>query len=121
MKLYLPHREATLDTSLGFTERNEEIYKLLEESTGLQDNENDIMSVEEYFRFTWDKQPTKISLDVIGYYLTKNNAEGEDRDVLSNGKQKEMIKGSNRHTTFSGMGYDNQVAIGVVDTDDYCG
>lgn len=119
MKLYLPHREANLDTSLAFSDRNDIIYKLLNESTGLHDNENDVMTVEDYFRFTWNKQPTKVSMDIISYYLTKNNTEeNEDKEVLSNVKQKEMLKGSKRHTTFSGMGYDNQVAVGLVDIDD---
>lgn len=115
MKLYLPHREVTLDTNLPFEERNKKIYDLLDEKIVFHEQE---MTVEEYFRITWDKKHSKVSMDIIGYYLTKNNTEGEDREVLSNGRKKEMTRGSQRHTTFSGMGYDNQVAIGLVDIDD---
>jgi hypothetical protein len=115
MKLYLPHREVNLDASLSFDERNKVIYKLLEEEIEFHE---EIMTVEEYFRYTWNKQPSKISMDIIGYYLTKNNAEGEDRDVLSVKKEKEIRKGSKRHTTFSGMGQDNQVKVGLIDLED---
>lgn len=115
MKLYLPHKEVTLDTSLSFPERNKFVSDLLNEELEFHE-EN--MTTEEYFRVTWEKQHTKVCLDVIGYYLTKNNFDGEDREVLSNAQQKEMREGSKRHTTFSGMGYDNQVAIGLIDIDD---
>lgn len=116
MKLFLPHREVTLDTNLPFMERNEVIHNLLKENMTFQEI---TMSVEEYFRYTWDKETSKVSMDIIGYYLTKNNSQGEDREVVSNGKMKEMRKGSKRHTTFSGMGYDNQVSLGLIDEDDY--
>lgn len=115
MKLYLPHREVDLDVNLSFTERNEKIFEILAEEIVFHE---ETMSVEEYFRYTWEKEPSKVSMDIIGYYLTKNNYEGEDREVLSNKKQKEIRKGSKRHTTFSGMGYDNQVAVGLVDIED---
>lgn len=115
MKLYLPHREVTLDTSLPFPERNNEIYRILDEEIEFQALK---MSVEEYFRLTWDKPHTKVSLDIIGYYLTKGNFGGEDREILSNVKQKEMRKGSKRHTTFSAMSYENQMSIGIKDFDD---
>lgn len=115
MKLYLPHREVDLDTTLSFDGRNEVIFGILAEEIVFHEQ---TMTVEEYFRYTWEKQPSKISMDIIGYYLTKNNFEGEDREVLSNKKQKEIRKGSKRHTTFSGMGYDNQVAVGLIDIDD---
>ena len=55
-------------------------------------------------------------MDIIGYFLTKENKK--DLEVLSNTKQKEMINGSKRHTTFSGMGYDNQVKVGLIDIED---
>lgn len=115
MKLYLPHRTVDLNTDLPFKERNTVIHELLEEEMSFQD---ETMTVEEYFRHTWNKEPTKVSMDIIGYYLTKNNYEGEDREILSNGKQKEMRKGSKRHTTFTGMGVDSQVALGLADIDD---
>lgn len=116
MKLYLPHREADLSVSLGYNERNELIHSILEEKL---DFHEEVMSVEEYLRRTWNRDSSKVLMDIIGYYLTKNNFEGEDREVLSNGKVKEMKKGSKRMTAFSGMGLDNQVGFGVVDADDY--
>lgn len=115
MKLFLPHREVVLDANLGFAERNEIINQLLQEVIEFHEQK---MTVEDYFRYTWNKSPTKMSMDIIGYYLTKNNIDGEDRDVLSKGQQKEMLKGSKRHTTFSGMGYDNQVKVGLIDIED---
>lgn len=123
MKLYLPHREVTLDTSLPYPQRKEAIEKILGESTNLEDRDFDLMTVEDYFRFTWDEPTTKVLMDIIGYYLTKNNTEeeGEDKEVLSNKKQKEIRKGSKRHTTFSGLPNEVQTSMGLKDDkqDDY--
>ena len=115
MKITLPHREVRLDTSLPFDERNKEINTILSEVIEFH---AESMTVEEYFRYTWNKANTKVCMDIIGYYLTKGNAEGEDREVISNKKMIEMVKGSTRHTTFSGMGYENQVAYGLVDIEE---
>lgn len=116
MKLYLPHKEVKLDTQLSYEDRNEAVYKILEEEIEFH---SESMTVEEYLRMTWNKEHTKVLMDVIGYYLTKNNFEGEDREVLSNQKQKEIRLGSKRHVTFSGLDYDNQMNIGIIDPDDY--
>lgn len=116
MKLYLPHREVNLDTNLNFEDRNRKVFEVLEEEIEFHSEK---MTVEEYFRRTWDKPQTKVCLDVIGYFLTKNNTTGEDREVLSNKKQKEIRKGSKRHITFSGLGYEDQVSIGILDEDDF--
>lgn len=112
MKLKLPHKTYDLDMALSVEDRMIVINELLREKIEFH---AETMTVEEYFRYTWDKSNSKICMDIIGYYLTK-----EDRklEVLSNDKQKEMLKGSKRHTTFSGMGYDNQVAVGLIDIDD---
>jgi hypothetical protein len=136
MKLHLPHREVNLDSNLSYEDRNKVIFALLEETIEFHEQ---TMTVESYFRYTWNKQPTKVSMDIIGYYLTKNNMNEaeleeiedeneketnnsnnnkEDRWVISNKKQKEMRKGSKRHTTFSGMGYENQVKVGLIEADD---
>lgn len=136
MKLHLPHREVNLDSNLPHEERNQVIFDLLEETIEFHEQ---TMTVEDYFRYTWNKQPTKVSMDIIGYYLTKNNMNEaeleeiedeneqetnnsnnnkEDRWVISNKKQKEMRKGSKRHTTFSGMGYENQVKVGLIEVDE---
>lgn len=112
MKLKLTHKTYNLDMDLPLEDRIPVINKILNEKIEFHE---EIMSVEEYFRHTWNKQNTKISLDIIGYYLTK---EDRNLDVLSVKKQLEMHNGSKRHTTFSGMGYDNQVAVGLIDIDD---
>lgn len=113
MKLKLPNKDYELDMSVSIEERLITINNILETSISFHELD---MSIEEYFRVTWDKPNTKVCLDIIGYYLTKEN---RNLSVLSNVKQKEMIKGSKRHTTFSGMGYDNQVAIGLIDIDEH--
>lgn len=115
MKLQLPHRDVNLDSQLPFQERNSFIRKLLEEKIEFH---NETMTVEEYFRYTWTKSTTKTCMDIIGYYLTKGNTEGEDREVMSHKKAEEMRKGSKRHTTFSSMDYNRQVEFGLIDTDD---
>lgn len=118
MKLLLSHREVNLSSELDFDERKTFIEELLNEPTGLQDNENDYLTVEQYFRYTWDKQNTRTALDIISYYLTKGNSEfeGEDKEVLSHKKEKELKKGSKRHVTFSAMSIIQQEDLGLIDT-----
>lgn len=115
MKLHLPHKKVSLDSQLSYEGRNLFIHQLLEEEIEFRDSN---MTVEEYFRFTWDKSHTKTCMDIIAYYLTKGNIEGEDREVMSHKKAEEMRKGSKRHTTFSSMDYDKQTEFGLVDIDD---
>lgn len=112
MKLKLPHKIYDLDIEASIEDRMTIINGILSE---VIDFHEESMTVEEYFKYTWDKQNSRICMDIIGYYLTKEN---KNLDVLSNFKQKEMLSGSKRHTTFSGMGYDNQVEFGLVDIDD---
>lgn len=112
MKLKMTHKTYNLDMELTLEDRVKVINNILAEDIEFH---QETMSVEEYFRYTWNKQNTKISLDIIGYYLTKEN---RDLEVLSTKKQLEMETGSRRHTTFSGMGYDNQVSLGLVDIED---
>lgn len=118
MKLILPHRDVSLLADLDYQERNVFITNLLAEPTGLTDNDNDSLTVEEYFVYTWNKQNTRTSLDIISYYLTKGSADGEDKDVLSHKKEKELKKGSKRHVTFSGMSIIKQEELGLIDTSD---
>lgn len=130
MKLKLPHGEIFLDSELPFETRKQEVDKLLASKIVFQ---SETMTVEEYFRHTWEKSPTKTCMDMIGYYLTKNNRSEEeleadkkeddknykeDKYVLSNKKTKEMQKGSYRHTTFSSMGIEYQTMMGIDDIDD---
>lgn len=110
MKLKLPHKTYNLDTNLAIEERLLMINTLLEEKIEFYEQ---VMTVEEYFRHTWEE--SKTCMDIIGYYLTK---EDKKLEILSNNKQQEMKTGSKRHTTFSGMGYANQVAVGLIDIDE---
>lgn len=112
MKLKLTHKTYSLDMELPLESRIPIINNILNENIEFHE---EMMTVEEYFRHTWNKQNTKISLDIIAYYLTK---EDRNLEVLSVKKQLEMQNGSKRHTTFSGMGYDNQVAVGLIDIED---
>lgn len=117
MKLILPHRVVKLTPDMDFEGRNELIVKLLEEKIEFHE---ETMSVEEYFRYTWNKQVTRTSLDIISYYLTKGNTdeEGEDKAVLSHKKEKELQKGSKRHVTFTGMSIRQQEDLGIIDVAD---
>lgn len=112
MKLHLPHKSYDMDMSIPIEERKVVVDKILIDSIEFHD---ETMTVEEYFRYTWNKDYTKTLMDMIAYYLTK---EEKELDVLSHKKQKEMEKGSKRHTTFSSLSIDNQVAIGITDMDD---
>lgn len=112
MKLKLPHKTFELDMEASIEKRMTIINEILNDVIEFQEAS---MTVEEYFRETWNKSNTKVCMDIIGYYLTKVE---KDLTILSNDRNKEMLKGSKRHTTFSGMGYENQVSIGLVDIDD---
>lgn len=56
------------------------------------------MTVEEYYSHTWEKQNTKISLDRIGYYLSKMPEQKgkEDKSILNPSKELEMECGVRR-------------------------
>lgn len=56
------------------------------------------MTVEEYYRFTWEKPSTMTSLDRIGYYLSKMPEQNgkKDTEVLTTNKELEMNKGIRR-------------------------
>lgn len=73
------------------------------------------MTLEEYLRFTWTKQTSKFIMDMISYYLTK---EEKDKEVLSTKREEEMSKGSKRHTTFGSMGQENHIKFGLSDSDE---
>lgn len=111
MKILLPHREVNLDSSLNTQKRKLFIDALLAEPIEFQ---SQTMSVEEYLRFTWDKNNSKKIMDIVAYYLTK---EEKDKAILSKKKEEEMKRGSKRHTTFSSMGAENQEALGLIDSE----
>ncbi|MEK4025493.1 hypothetical protein [Sporosarcina sp. FSL W7-1283] len=117
MKLKMPHKTYILDFELDLVERLEVVNRILADKI---DFNGEKMTVNEYFRETWNvlsyKDTTITYKEIIGYYLTK---EEKDLSVLSRDKLKEMSRGSKRHTTFSGMGYDNQVNCGLVDPEQY--
>lgn len=112
MKLKLPHKTYNLNMDLELEDRIPIIDSILEDKIVFH---SETMTTEEYFRHTWEKSNTKICLDIIGYYLTK---EKRNLEILSTKKQLEMDTGSKRHTTFSGMGLENQVQVGVIDVED---
>lgn len=112
MKILLPHREATLDASLGMQERKTVVDALLAEEIEFHAQ---TMTLEEYLRFTWNKQTSKFIMDMIAYYLTK---EEKDNEVLSNKKIEEMEKGSKRHVTFGSMGLENQTKFGLSESEE---
>lgn len=112
MKLILPHREVVLSSELSYQERNSFIEVILQEKIEFHEM---TMTVEEYFRYTWNKQVSRISMDIIGYYLSKGSNEREDGEILSHKKEKEMKKGSDRHVTFSGLSAKSQEDLGITD------
>lgn len=111
MKILLPHREVELDASLDIQERMTVIDTLLSEEIEFHAQ---TMTLEEYLRFTWNKQNSKFIMDMISYYLTK---EEKNLEILSNDKLEEMEKGSKRHVTFGSMGAENQDRLGLLDSE----
>lgn len=112
MKLKLSHKTYDLDVELSEQERMKVINNILIDKIEFHE---ETMTVEEYFRYTWNKQTTKTCIDIIAYYLTKEN---RNLDVLSKTKENEMIKGSKRQVPFTSLGVNDAVQIGIVDVDD---
>lgn len=131
MIIKLPQEDYFLNSELPFCKRNEEVNNLLLKKIEFY---SETMTVEEYFRITWEIPESKKCMDMIGYYLSKNNRSEdeleqdradndgkdskEDKYILSNKKIKEMQKGSKRHTTFSSMGIEYRAMMGIDDIDD---
>lgn len=113
MKLQLPNKNYDLDMALSLEDRLIVINTILTEEVEFY---NSTMTIEEYFRETWDNQGTKVCMDIIGYYLTKVE---KDLSTMSTKKVLEMERGSDRHVTFTSMGYENQINVGANDPDDY--
>lgn len=113
MKIELPHRKVNLDMNLQEEERMLVITKLLRERVFFGEEEIDL---EEYFRRTFNLMGSKIAMNQIAYYITKENRVLE---ILSIKKEEEISRGSKRHTTFSAMSYEDQIQYGAIDPDDY--
>lgn len=113
MKLDLPQKTIDLNMSLEIDERMKVVDEILKMKIKVK---NDDVILEDYFHETFNNQETRRALDTIGYYLTKVE---KDLTILSQEKIKEMNNGSKRHVTFTSMGYENQVSLGVIDEDDY--
>lgn len=111
-------------------ERLIEINKMLEDIL-LFDGEE--LTVEEYFRDTWDKPPTKVALDKIGFYLSKMPEQNGryDKEILSRNDELEMTKGvrwsyvdekrvltQGRYTVFSDLDRESAIEIGLIDSED---
>lgn len=117
MKLKLPHRDINLPLNNTASERIKHTNEILKEVIHFHEQD---MTVEEYFTFTWDKRTTKVCLDILAYYITKED-KNYDTEVLSQRQMIEIQKGSKRHTTFSALPNEMQIEIGLVDVleDDY--
>lgn len=126
MKISFPHREVSLDiddnTIPSIEERKKIVNALLAEKIEFH---NETMTVEDYLGVTWEKQPTKTILDLLGYYLAKESFTEdeldsedeikEDRYIISLSKMEEMETGSKRHTTFTSMGKENHYKLGLTE------
>lgn len=107
MKILLPHLTVNLDSSLNFAQRKQVIeHLLIEEIEFLAQT----MTLEEYLLFTWEKQKTKVILDMFAYYLTK---EEKNLEVLSHKKVKEISKGSERYSNFSCLSEEDKEQLGI--------
>lgn len=73
-------------------ERLVEINKVLESTLKFHGEE---MTVEEYFRYTWDKDHTRTTLDRISFYLAKMPEQSgqHDKEIISRNDDMEMVKG----------------------------
>jgi hypothetical protein len=115
MKLRLPtNKNINLDETLNSEERLEFINNLLLIEFDLDDRH---FTLEKYFRETWDKENTKVCMDIIGYYLSKGCVPKyhHDKEVLSKSKIHKMNNGDKNKINFSDLKLEDQFALGLID------
>lgn len=107
MKILLPHRSVSLDSSLPVEEKKQVVESLLSEKIGFHAQ---TMTLEEYLVYTWEKQNSKVIMDMFAYYLTK---EEKNLEILSHKKEKEMSKGTSKYTQFDNLSEDDKQLLGI--------
>ena len=107
MKILLPHREVSLDSSLTIEEKKKVVEHLLSENIEFHAQ---TMTLEEYLTLTWEKQNSKVIMDMLAYYLTK---EEKNLEILSHKKENEISKGTKRYTNFSNLSEDDKELLGI--------
>ena len=107
MKILLPHRTVSLDYWLTVEEKKHVIESLLSEEIEFHAQ---TMTLEEYLVYTWDKQKSKVIMDMFAYYLTK---EEKNLEILSRIKINEMTKGTNKYTHLDDLSEDDKTLLGI--------
>lgn len=107
MKILLPHKTVSLDTSLPIEEKKKVVESLLAEKIEFH---AETMTLEEYLVYTWDKQNSKVIMDMFSYYLTK---EERNLEILSHKKNNEITKGTDKYTYFDNLSEKNKEALGI--------
>lgn len=107
MKILLPHKTVSLDSSLSIEEKKKVVESLLSEEMEFH---AETMTLEEYLSLTWKKPNSKVIMDMLAYYLTK---EEKNLEILSHKKENEISKGSERHTNFSSLSKDDKELLGI--------
>lgn len=130
MIIKIRDKKYTFSDTIEPSERNIEIQKMLDDEIVLDEVK---MTIEEYFRTTWNKNPTIVALDKIGNYLSKMPDQNgkHDKEVLSRNDELEMTKGvrwktiknkrelvDGRYTTFSEMSKEEKVDLGLIEVND---
>jgi len=114
MKLKLPHREVILDTSLDLEKRKEIVEKILKD---IVEYNGKNITLEEYFRETWNSKSTSVCLDIMGYYLIKKYKK-RDRSIISRKKHKQMKNNNKHYINFSNLSKRKQIELGIKDYED---
>jgi hypothetical protein len=115
MKLKLPtNKSIQLDQTLNSEERLQFINNLLLFEFDLDEKH---FTLEQYFQETWNKDNTKVCMDIIGYYLSKGDIVKyqHDKEVMSKSKVSKMNNGDKNKINFSDLKLEDQFALGLVD------
>ena len=107
MKILLPNKTVNLDSSLSIEEKKKVVENLLSEEIEFH---AETMTLEEYLSLTWKKPNSKVIMDMLAYYLTK---EEKNLEILSHKKENEISKGSQRHTNFSSLSEEDKETLGI--------
>lgn len=115
MRLKLPNETIILDPTLSSEAKLIVIEKLLTKKIEFL---GETITLDRYFNLTWDTNSTRVCLDIIGYYLTREYKQ-RDKEVLSRKSFKQMTRGNKYNTPYSSLSNKDKLKVGILDYEDY--
>lgn len=67
--IIMPHKTYELPNLIPYEQRKQLIEDMLTDEVELHEG---ILTVEQYLQRVWDKEDSKVTMDIVGYYLSKD-------------------------------------------------